>query len=338
MTAATDAAPTNRLPPYALHVSRSRIRFHYCPSRGTSCVTRREHYGRSNASEVAHVETRFVELVNARRVLSADRRGSSWPALVETDSGLRFVKLRGAGQRTGPLVAEIIVGSLAEAIGLSVPERSLVRIPPAVPSLDRDGELAELLTASEGVNLGFSYLDGARPLSERELAEISDDDAAAILWLDWLVMNPDRTARNPNLVWWHDRMWLIDHGAALGFQYAWDAVIEEGPRRPFLIWEPHVLHDRDEVLAQWDEIFAARLTRETIEEAVAAVPDTFLEPLLSASDLSAADVLSRRRAAYVAYLWKRLKAPRDFRIVVASGAESRRRSAPAWLTRRNPLP
>jgi len=278
-----------------------------------------------------------VELVNARRVLSADRRGSSWPALVETDSGLRFVKLRGAGQGTGPLVAEIIVGSLAEAIGLSVPERSLVRIPPAVPSLDCDGEFAELLTASEGVNLGFSYLDGARPLSERELAEISDDDAAAILWLDGLVMNPDRTARNPNLVWWHDRMWLIDHGAALGFQYAWDAVVEEGPRRPLVVWEPHLLHDRDEVLAQWDEIFAARLSRETIEDAVGAVPDTFLEALLPATGADPGDALARRRAAYVAFLWKRLKSPRDFRIVVAAGAESRRRTPPTWLTQRNPL-
>jgi len=285
----------------------------------------------------SHDESRPVKVLDGRRVLSADRRGSSWPVLVETDEGLRFTKLRGAGQGTGPLAAEIIVAGLAESIGLSVPERSLVRIPAAIESMDRDGELAELLAASEGVNLGFAYLDGARPLTEQEISQISDDDAAAILWLDWLVMNPDRTARNPNLLWWHDRMWLIDHGAALGFQYAWDAVVEDGPRRPFIVWEPHLLHDRD-VVGQWDEIFAARLTREAIEDAVGAVPDTFLEPLLSPSDRSAADVLSRRRAAYVAYLWKRLKAPRDFRIVVAPGSESRRRSAPAWLTRRNPLP
>lgn len=278
-----------------------------------------------------------MELLNARLVLSADRQGSSWPVLVETDVGRRFVKLRGAGQGTGPLVAEIIVANLAEAIGLSVPERSLVRLPSAIPSLDRDGELAALVSASAGINLGFAYLDGARALTERELAAISDDDAAAILWLDALVMNPDRTARNPNLVRWHDRMWLIDHGAALGFQYAWDAVVEEGPRRPFVVWDPHVLHDRDEVLAEWDEIFAARLTRETIEEAVGAVPDTFLEPLLTATGVDLADALVRRRAAYVAFLWKRLKSPRDFRIVVVTGAESRRGTPPIWLTGRNPL-
>lgn len=279
-----------------------------------------------------------MDLVDAQRVLSADRRGSSWPVLVETEAGLRFTKLRGAGQGTGPLVAEIVVAHLAEAIGLRVPERSLVRIPPAIPSLDRDGELAALLAASEGINLGFAYLDNARALNEREIAAISDDDAAAILWLDGLVMNPDRTPRNPNLLWCYEGMWLIDHGAALGFQYAWDAVTEESPRRPFVVWEPHVLHDREDVVCEWDELLAARLTRETIEEAIAAVPDTFLEPLLRATESDMADAVARRRAAHVAFLWKRLKAPRDFRAVVAPGAALRRRTAPAWVTGRNPLP
>jgi hypothetical protein len=279
-----------------------------------------------------------VDVVDAQRVLSADRRGSSWPVLIETEAGLRFTKLRGAGQGTAPLVAEIVVAHLAEAIGLRVPERSLVRIPPAIPSLDHDGELAALLTASEGVNLGFAYLDNSRPLTDREIAAISDDDAAAILWLDGLVMNSDRTPRNPNLLWCYEGMWLIDHGAALGFQYAWDSVTEESPRRPFVVWDPHVLHDRQSVMLQWDELLAARLTRETVDEAIAAVPDTFLEPLIGATDIAAADALARRRAAYVAFLWKRLKAPRDFRVVVAPGAESRRRTAPAWMTGRNVLP
>jgi hypothetical protein len=198
--------------------------------------------------------------------------------------------------------------------------------------------LAALLTASEGVNLGFAYLENARPLNEREIAAISDDDAAAILWLDGLVMNPDRTPRNPNLLWCYEGMWLIDHGAALGFQYAWDAVTEESPRRPFVVWEPHVLHDRENVVCQWDELLGARLTRETIEEAIAAVPDTFLAPLIRSVGDDLADAIARRRAAYVAFLWKRLKAPRDFRVVVAPDARSRRRTVPAWVTGRNPLP
>ena len=264
----------------------------------------------------------------ARRVVSADRRGSSWPVLVETDDGMRFTKLRGAGQGTAALVAETIVASLAEAIGLNVPARSLVHIAPGVESLDRDGELRALLDASAGVNLGFAYLDGARVLQPSEAGRVSGDDAAAIVWLDRLVMNPDRTDRNPNLMWWRDRLWLIDHGAALGFQYGWSSVSEESPRRS-TAFDPHVLRDRAGNLEAWDDIFAARLDRSAVEDAVAGVPDEFLVPLVPPG--VGGDVLRRRRAAYAAFLWKRLKSPRTW--ISPPETERRRRGPPAWLAR-----
>ena len=143
------------------------------------------------------------------------------------------------------------------------------------------------------LRIGFAYLENARPLNEREIAAISDDDAA-ILWLDGLVMNPDRTPRNPNFLWCYEGMWPINHGAALVFQYAWEAVTDESPRRPFLVWEPHLLHDREDVVCQWDELLAARLTRPTIEKAIAAVPDAFLEPLVRATGNDAAEAIARR--------------------------------------------
>src|SRR5947208_16976701 len=102
-----------------------------------------------------------MQIVDARRVLSADRRGSSWPVLVETDDGVRFTKLRGAAQGTGALVAEVIVAELAESLGLRVPARALVEFPLNVDSVDENDELADLLRASAGLNLGFSYLEGA---------------------------------------------------------------------------------------------------------------------------------------------------------------------------------
>ena len=248
-----------------------------------------------------------LPLARARRVLDADLRGSSWPVLVETDAGVLFTKLRGAGQGAPPLIAEIIVASLGEAIGLHVPARRLVSIDAGIESLNQRDELRDLLDRSAGLNLGFAYLDGARMFLPADAPRVSDDDAAAILWLDALVMNPDRTPRNPNMMWWHDRLWLIDHGASLGFQYAWSDVHEAAPARPFAVNDVHVLQSRVADIDAWDEILAHRLTRETIEAAVAEVPDDFL--VASGADPAALD---RRRAAYVAYLWKRLKAPRDF--------------------------
>src|SRR4051794_33731128 len=193
----------------------------------------------------------------AKRVLAADLRGSSWPVVVDTDHGTRFTKLRGAGQGVLPLVAEIIVASVAEAIGLRVPERCLVELPGAVESLNKRDELRDLLDASVGLNLGFAYLEGARMFTVDDVARVSEDDAAAIVWLDAFVMNPDRTARNPNLMWYRDALWLIDHGAALAFQYSWADVTEAAAGRMFAPGDPHLLQSRVANIGQWDALFAA---------------------------------------------------------------------------------
>jgi hypothetical protein len=249
-----------------------------------------------------------LSIVAARRVLAADLRGSSWPVLVETDNGPLFTKLRGAGQGVLPLVAEIIVASLAEAIGLRVPRRQLVTIAPDIESDNRRDELRDLLDRSVGLNLGFDYLAGARMVTPGDIGRISEDDAAAIVWLDGLVMNPDRTARNTNLMLLRDALWLIDHGAALSFQYSWSDVTESHPLRPFRVAEPHLLQARAANVGEWDELFVSRLTRETIAGAVADVPDDFL---VAAGVANEPDALARRRAAYLAYLWKRLRGPRE---------------------------
>lgn len=249
-----------------------------------------------------------MDILRARKVLSADRRGSSWPVLVETEAGVVFTKLRGAAQGPAALVAEIIVAHLAEAIGLSVPARSLIAFEPGIESDDRRDELRDLLDASAGLNLGFTYLDGARLVAVEEIDRVDSDTACAIVWLDGLVMNPDRTARNTNLMWWKGRLWLIDHGAALSFQHNWPAVTEQSARRPTPSFGAHVLKPRAIGIEQWDPILAERVTRDVLRAAVAEVPDDFLAGGAGGS----ADAILRRREAYVAVLWKRLAAPRPF--------------------------
>src|SRR5206468_7088021 len=123
---------------------------------------------------------------------SADRRGSSWPVLVETEDGLQFTKLRGAAQGTGALVAEVIVAELAEALGLLVPSPSLVTLDPDVESVDRNDELADLLRVSAGVNLGFAYLDDARSFVPADDVHLSRQrDVVAIRWLAGLTTSPE---------------------------------------------------------------------------------------------------------------------------------------------------
>jgi hypothetical protein len=239
----------------------------------------------------------------ARRVLRADRGGSSWPLLIDTDAGVFYTKLRGAAQAPASLVAEIIVGALAEALGLCVPARVLIEIPDRLAVDDPHEELAQLIRYSVGLNLGFQYLSAVRTFYLADAERVDSDLASRIVWLDRFVQNPDRRAKNPNLLWSHDQLWLIDHGASLGFQHDWSRVTEAAPRARGWPLDDHVLQSRATRLALVDEECAHRLDRDTLQSALDAVPDEFLPSAVEGR---------RRRAAYVAFLWKRLKAPRPF--------------------------
>lgn len=225
--------------------------------------------------------------------------------MVDTVAGRFFTKLRGAAQAPKSLVAEIIVGALADAIGLSVPARVLIDVPVSVDTDDRRDDLAQLLEQSAGLNLGFQHLPAVRDFRAEDVERVDPDTASRIVWLDGLVQNPDRTARNPNLLWSHDRLWLIDHGASLGFQHDWLAVTELSPRSNARFREPHVLLPRATAVAALDDSLTGLLDRPTLEAAVDAVPDAFM-------GLADTRDARRRRAAYVAFLRKRLAQPRPF--------------------------
>ena len=258
-----------------------------------------------------------MKTYRARRVLRADRGGSSWPVLVETDAGVFYTKLRGAAQAPASLVAEIIVGALAEVLGLSVPSRVLIDIPADIPVDDPHQELAQLLGWSVGRNLGFQLLANVRGFTPSDVSRADEDVASRTVWLDGLVQNPDRTVKNPNLLWSDGRLWLIDHGASLGFHHDWPRVTEDSPRSTGWDARRHVLHARATRLAHVDEELAARLPRAVLESAVNTVPDDFLAE-------ETGEARRRRRAAYAAFLWKRLKSPRPY--IPASASKARDQS------------
>ena len=231
--------------------------------------------------------------------------------VVQTEDGSYLAKLRGAAQGTAPLLAEIVVAGLAEALGLNVPPRAFISVESGLPSDDPDQELREdLLDASHGLNLGFRFLDGAREIRPDEVRDAPDELAQPVLWLDALVMNSDRTPANPNILVWRGERWLIDRGAALPFQYRWSSVNEDAPRRTDYPLDRHLFGARADRLLAWDERLAVALGRGVLESALADVPDEFLLPLVAPP--ASADRLRRRREAYVAFLWKRLKEPRPF--------------------------
>ena len=217
-----------------------------------------------------------MRTVRATRYVTALREGGSLPGLVEADDdGLYVLKFRGAGQGPKMLVAEIVAGELARALGLPVPELVLIELDPAIGRSEPDAEIHDLLLASEGTNLGLDYLPGSLPFSPAAGLRPDPAFAADVVWLDALVTNVDRTARNPNLLTWHGRIWLIDHGAALYWHHG--AARPPDPRSTFPEIRDHVLLPFAGSLDESHERLAPRVTPELLDGIVAQVPPAWLE-------------------------------------------------------------
>lgn len=246
--------------------------------------------------------------LHALRYVQPLREGGSLPAVVDTDDGHFVVKFRGAGQGALALVAELVAGLLARRAGLPVPELALVEVAPVFGRSEPDPEIQDVLRGSHGTNVGLRYLDGAFNLDLLAAGElVGSDFAADLVWLDAWLTNPDRTARNPNLLVWQDSLWLIDHGAAIYAHHDWARVDEERTRTPFPRIRDHLLLGRSGDLRAADARMVERLAGGAVEEAIAAVPD---ELLLDRPGPFASAAHARRR--YVDYLEARLAPPRPF--------------------------
>jgi hypothetical protein len=220
------------------------------------------------------VITSALRKVNVTRYITPLREGGSLPALVEADDQFMYVlKFRGAGQGEKALIAELIGGEVARAIGLRVPEIVFANLDVAFGRIEGDEEIQDLLKASTGLNLALHYLSGAVTF-DPVITTIDETLASKIVWLDSLLLNVDRTVRNTNLLWWHKELWLIDHGAALYFHHTWQDW--DNPERPFLKIKDHVLLSRASRMVEVNNECREALKPEVINFIVSLIPDEWL--------------------------------------------------------------
>ena len=244
--------------------------------------------------------------VVATRYVTALREGGSLPGLVEADDdGLYVVKFRGAGQGPRALVAEWLAGELARAIGLTVPDLVFVEVDPELGDAEPDEEIHDLVRASGGLNIGLDFLPGALMFNPAARPEVDEEFAADVVWLDALVTNPDRTPANPNLLVWHGRTWLIDHGASLYIHHTWRDR-DRHARGAFERIRDHVLLPFAASIEDADARHAARITAPLVADLVDALPDEWLPRDPTIGDAAA------QRQAYVDYVMARVEAPRAF--------------------------
>src|SRR3954471_17656917 len=225
----------NRLPPFGAQ-SYANTRDQRPPDRpkimGRRC--------RSPAPAGSHRESPIIPwrmrlpVHGALRYVQPLREGGSLPAIVDTEAGLFVVKFRGAGQGPKALIAELIVGLLAQRLGFPVPDPALIQVAPAFGRAEPDPENQEILPGSHGINVGARYLDGAFNFDPHAAGEyIPPSLASELVWFDGYTTNPDRTHRNPNILIWQRKPWLIDHGAAIYAHHSWATVDAERTRTAF---------------------------------------------------------------------------------------------------------
>ena len=243
----------------------------------------------------------MLETVTVTRYVTPLREGGSLPGIVEAeDLGIYVCKFRGAGQGLPVLVAEVVVAGLARRIGLRTPRLVALRLDAALARFEADEEVQDLLRASVGLNLGIDFLPGAFGF-DGDLAG-HEQEAAKVLWLDAFCANVDRSWRNPNLLIWHGRLWVIDHGAALYFHHQWAGGLTSPQRFATQTWSlsDHVLGDCAEHLGEVDREVSALLDESVFREVLDEVPDDWLPGVPGAESPAAL------RAAYVAFLTARL--------------------------------
>jgi HipA-like protein len=248
-----------------------------------------------------------LRTVGVSRYVTPLREGGSLPAIVEADDdGMYVLKFRGAGQGPRALVAELVSGEIARALGLPVPELVFVELDADLARTEPDPEIHALIRASAGLNLALDYLPGSvtfDPVVERPAPDL----ASRIVWFDAYVTNVDRTVRNTNMLMWHRRLWLIDHGATLYFHHSPGWTTDRGRARdPFLLIKEHVLRRAATMVDSVDATMAGRLTPDIIAGIVDLIPASWL------GDGASAGEEATYRAGYRDYLLDRLASPRAF--------------------------
>ena len=247
-----------------------------------------------------HNDASELRQVQVTRYVTPLREGGSMPAIAEADDGFLYVlKFRGAGQGPKALIADLVGGEIARVLGLKIPELVFACLDEAFGRTEPDEEIQDLLQASIGLNLGLHYLSGA--ITFDPAATVVDPQLAShIVWLDCLLNNVDRTAKNTNMLLWHRELWLIDHGASLYFHHSWSNW-EQQAAKPFSLVKNHVLLPVASTLEAADRELKPLLTEERIRNIVNQIPDGWL------ADDAPFATPEAHREAYIQFLLTRLQ-------------------------------
>ena len=199
--------------------------------------------------------------------------GSSFPSVVETSTGRRYVlKLSGAGAGKRALATEFVALKLARHLGLNVPDAAILDLPRDFPWQTGTDEFYEVVQRSAGANLGVAFPD-AHDLKASEFATLPEEFVALLAAVDALLQNVDRSRANPNIM--RDAAgayWAIDFGACLLIER-----LARGATRPQLALPPNHFLTGDAGVTYSISEAAAAIDAQCLEATFAALPAAWLD-------------------------------------------------------------
>ncbi len=217
-----------------------------------------------------------LRTVNVTRYITPLREGGSLPALAEADDDFKYVlKFRGAGHGVKALIAELLGGEIARALGLRVPELVFANLDKAFGRSEGDEEIQDLLKGSQGLNLALHFLSGALTF-DPVVTKVEEKLASKIVWLDAFTTNIDRTVKNTNMLIWHKELWLIDHGATFYFHHSWNNW-KKVALSPFTYIKDHVLLPDASRVEDINEEMIALLPNTKLREITDLIPSEWLD-------------------------------------------------------------
>ncbi|MEM6686797.1 MAG: HipA family kinase [Bacteroidota bacterium] len=217
-----------------------------------------------------------IRTVHVVQYIKPLREGGSLPAIVKADDDFLYVlKFRGAGQGKKALIAELLGGELARAVGLKIPEIVFMQLDDSFSKTEPDEEIQDLLKFSVGLNLGLHFLSSAITFDPL-VTSVDAVTASKVVLLDSIISNIDRTVKNTNLLHWNNELWVIDNGASFYFHHNWKTW-ENHLTRTFPLIKDHVLLSQATKLTEVAEEFQQVLTEEKLTEIVHTIPEDWLQ-------------------------------------------------------------
>lgn len=144
------------------------------------------------------------------------RAGSSLPLIVGGSDGQKYVvKPRGSGEGTLANIAEFLSLQLGRLAQIPVLEPVGLWIEVDFAKKASDPEIRELLEKSAGINLGTKYVEAASVYHATRAPFMAPEMKDHIFLYDLFLLNVDRNASNPNIIFNRAGLWCLDYASAV---------------------------------------------------------------------------------------------------------------------------